>query len=314
VVRVAGKIPDAKLRPAQGDLCAHSAMAASSHPGLRLRRILLATDFSPRAQAALAYAACLARDSAARLYVAHVIEARPWKLCPELALRRRNDATRRLEQALASSACKGIRVQPVIRHGAAVAQIVEVAEGNGVDLIVTGTRGCHRLRRLLLGSAAAKLAQCAPCPVLTVGPGARAAPNGEVVFRNIVLATSLNPGAASGIAFARSFAQRHGAKLWVAHSLRPGDGATPIEAVDAWMKKIVPDQPRVERVPRLGSVEQVTVMLAERESADLVMLGPGLGSMLPQVARHVACPVMIVRYAIPMIRPKSFGVRPALSS
>ena len=54
-------------------------------------------------------------------------------------------------------------------------------------------------------------------------------------------------------------------------------------------------------------MEQVTVMLAEREGADLVMLAPGLGSRLPQIARYVACPVMAVRYAIPMIRPRSFG-------
>jgi hypothetical protein len=54
-------------------------------------------------------------------------------------------------------------------------------------------------------------------------------------------------------------------------------------------------------------------MLAEREGADLVMLAPGLGSRLPLIARHVACPVMAVRYAIPMIRPRSFAAEPARS-
>ena len=290
-------------------------MAATSHPGLRLGRILLATDFSPAAQAALRHAARLARVSGAQLHVAHVIEDRLWKICPELTLLRRIDATRRLDQTLASPECAGIRVQPVLRHGGVVPQVVRIAEQNGVDLIVTGTRGHHGLRHLLLGSAAEKLAQCAPCSVLTVGPSARTAPDGEAVFRNIVLATGLNPGAAAGIAFALSFAQRHGAKLWVAHSLRPGDDATRSDAVDAWMKKIVPDQPGVERVLEIGSVEQVTLTLAERESADLVMLAPGLGSLLPQMVRQVSCPVMIVRYAIPMIRPKWLGATtPALSS
>ncbi|MBZ5566631.1 MAG: universal stress protein, partial [Acidobacteriia bacterium] len=97
--------------------------------------------------------------------------------------------------------------------------------------------------------------------------------------------------------------------------LRPGDDRMRSDAVGAWMKKIVPDQPGVERVLEIGSVEQVTLMLTERESADLVMLAPGLGSLLSQVVRHASCPVMIVRYAIPMIRPKSLGATtPALSS
>jgi hypothetical protein len=64
----------------------------------------------------------------------------------------------------------------------------------------------------------------------------------------------------------------------------------------------------------VGTVEQVTIMLAERESADLVMLGPGLASLLPLMARAVACPVMAVRYAIPMIRPKTLGAERAVSS
>ena len=126
-------------------------MAATSHPGLRLGRILLATDFSPAAQAALRHAARLARGSGAHLYVAHVIEARPWTVCPELTLLQRIDATRRLDQTLASPECSGIRVQPVLRHGAVVPEVVRIAEEHGVDLIVTGTRGRHGLRHLLLG-------------------------------------------------------------------------------------------------------------------------------------------------------------------
>ena len=155
-------------------------------------------------------------------------------------------------------------------------------------------------------SVAEQLAESAPCPVLTVGPRARPVAV-DAPFRNIVLATSLNPGAAAGISYARSFAQAQGAKLWVAHSLHPHSPLSETDSAERWLSKLVPDQPGVERVAEVGSVEQVTVMLAERECADLVMLAPGLGSRLPQIARQVACPVMAVRYAIPMIRPKSFG-------
>jgi len=174
--------------------------------------------------------------------------------------------------------------------------------------VVTGTGPRHGLNHFFAHSAAERLAESAPCPVLTVGPRARPVAI-DAPFRNIVLATSLNPGAAIGISYARSFAQAQGAKLWVAHSLLPHSPLSETDSAERWLRKLVPDQSGVERVAEVGSVEQVTVMLAERKCADLVMLAPGLGSRLQQIGGQVACPVMAVRYAIPMIRPKSFRAK-----
>jgi nucleotide-binding universal stress UspA family protein len=282
-------------------------MAATFHAGLNLRRILLATDFSASALAALPQAARLARISGARLYLAYVMETHPWKISSEATLQLRIDATHRLEHILALPELRGISAQTVVGHGEATAEILRLAQEHAADLVVTGTRSRHGLNHFLAHSAAEQLAGSAPCPVLAVGPRARTVAVNEP-FRNIVLATGLNPGAAAGISYARSFAQAQGAKLWVAHSLHPHAPLNQTDSATTWLKKLVPDQPGIERVAEAGSVEQVTVMLAERERADLVMLAPGLGSRLPQIARHVACPVMAVRYAIPMVRPKSLGV------
>jgi nucleotide-binding universal stress UspA family protein len=276
---------------------------ASSRAGKQLRRILFATDFSRAAQAALAHAARLATDSGARLYVAHVIELHGWELSPELTLQLRIQATRKLDQVLACTELRGIDVRPIVRHGRAAAELLQLAQEHAIELVVMGTRSRRGLNHWFGASVAEQLAASAPCPVLAVGPLARPA---TTEYRNIVLATGLNPGAAAGISYACSFAEAHHAKLWVAHSLRPH---TPIDegSSERWLRKLVPNHPGVERVAEAGSVEQVTIMLAERESADLVMLGPGLGSLLPLLTHAVACPVMAVRYAIPMIRPKSFG-------
>jgi nucleotide-binding universal stress UspA family protein len=280
--------------------------------GRRLRRILFATDFSRAAMAALPHAARLARDSGAQLYVAHIIELQPWELSPELSLQTRIDATRRLDQVLACAELRGIETRSIVRHGRAAAELVRAAQEHAIDLVVMGTRSRRGLNHWIGASAAEELAACAPCPVLAVGPLARPA-RLDAPFRNIVLATGLNPGAAAGITYAHSFAEAHGAKLWVAHAMRPH---TPIDegSTQRWLRKLIPDRPDIERVAEVGTVEQVTIMLAERESADLVMLGPGLGSLLPLVSRQVACPVMMIRYAIAMIRPKSFGAVPAIGS
>ena len=280
-------------------------MAATFHAGLKLRHILFATDFSASALAALPQAARLARNSGARLYLAHVIEIHPWKISTEAALRLRIDATRRLDYTLALPELRGISAQMVVGDGAVTAEILRIAQEYAADLVVTGTRSRHGLNHFFAHSVAEQLAESAPCPVLTVGPRARPVAF-DAPFRNIVLATGLNPGAAAGISYARSFARAQGAKLWVAHSLHPHSPLSETDSAERWLSKLVPDQPGVERVAEAGSVEQVTVMLAEREGADLVMLAPGLGSRLPLIARHVACPVMAVRYAIPMIRPRSF--------
>jgi nucleotide-binding universal stress UspA family protein len=283
-------------------------MAATFHAGLNLRRILFATDFSSSALAALPHAARLARSSGARLVLAHVIDLPLRKTSGEAALHLRLKASRRLDHIFALPELRGISIQGAIGLGDVTAEILRIAQEHAADLVVTGTRSRQGLSHLFANSAAERLAESAPCPVLTVGPSARAV-SADEPFRNIVLATGLNPGAAAGISYARWFAQEQGAKLWVAHSLQPRAPLGESGSEARWLSKIVPEQPGVERVAEAGSVEHVTVMLAERERADLVMLAPGLGSRLPLIARHVACPVMAVRYAIPMIRPRTFGVK-----
>ena len=49
-----------------------------------------------------------------------------------------------------------------------VAEIVDYAENNNIDLIVIGTRGRSGLRRLLLGSVASGVVTYAHCPVLVI--------------------------------------------------------------------------------------------------------------------------------------------------
>ncbi|MBV9178899.1 MAG: universal stress protein [Nitrososphaeraceae archaeon] len=49
-----------------------------------------------------------------------------------------------------------------------VAQIVDYAESNNVDLIVVGTRGRTGFKKLLLGSVASGVVTYAHCPVMVV--------------------------------------------------------------------------------------------------------------------------------------------------
>jgi nucleotide-binding universal stress UspA family protein len=50
----------------------------------------------------------------------------------------------------------------------AVAAIVDYSEKNNIDMVVIGTKGHSRIRKLLLGSIASGVVSHAHCPVLVV--------------------------------------------------------------------------------------------------------------------------------------------------
>ena len=73
----------------------------------------------------------------------------------------------------------GFDATPEARTGDPADQIIAAADEHGAGLIVVGTRGQTRLRRLILGSVAQKVLLNASCSVLVVREGAR--PDGRRV-------------------------------------------------------------------------------------------------------------------------------------
>jgi nucleotide-binding universal stress UspA family protein len=62
----------------------------------------------------------------------------------------------------------GARVEPVVRVGKVVPEVVTAAKSTGTDLIVISTHGCSRAEGTLLGSTTERVVRHAPCPVLVV--------------------------------------------------------------------------------------------------------------------------------------------------
>ena len=69
----------------------------------------------------------------------------------------------------AGSTEAGIEVTPVLREGHPVD--VLIAESEGADLLVVGTRGLGGFKKLVLGSVSGQVAHHATCPVVIVPPG-----------------------------------------------------------------------------------------------------------------------------------------------
>jgi universal stress protein E len=140
-----------------------------------IRRILVATDFSPHADRALEEAArwAVALGSAIDLlhvYEAPLVELTPYHLAiPLQVLDGVRDAAReRLEALREKLSADGIEAAVHLREGHAAEGIAAMARETGAELIVMGTRGNTGLVHVLLGSVAARTLRLAPCPVLTL--------------------------------------------------------------------------------------------------------------------------------------------------
>ena len=143
---------------------------------IALKKILVATDFSEAADAALTYGRALARAFGARLHVLHVVDDMYLRLegdanaavLPELQQDVERRAQERLDALLVDDDPAPLPVDPIIREGAAAHEIVNYAKGADIDLIVVGTHGRGAMAHLMMGSVAERIVRTASCPVLTV--------------------------------------------------------------------------------------------------------------------------------------------------
>jgi universal stress protein A len=140
--------------------------------------ILVPTDFSETADAALGYAKRLAGRLGASLHLLHVFRDpyAPALYAPEVyapvpaETRERvlDDARARLAERLTADEEIYFRGTRTLVTGLAANQIVKYAADHGTTLIVMGTHGRRGVAHLLLGSVAEHVVRTAPCPVLTI--------------------------------------------------------------------------------------------------------------------------------------------------
>lgn len=144
---------------------------------MKIETILVPTDFSDDASAALSAAKDLAKLFGARIVIVHSYHvdvpivspiaggyALPVNFYEDL----RAQAVAEVEQLAAKLAAEGIDATGVALLDPASHAVVEQAEQLPADLIVMGTRGRTGLKHVVLGSVAERVVRTAPCPVLTV--------------------------------------------------------------------------------------------------------------------------------------------------
>jgi nucleotide-binding universal stress UspA family protein len=148
-------------------------LPSDSHSYLsgRVRRILLATDFTPNSDRAAGYALSLAQEHQAHLSLLHVVQE-------ELGHSEQNKSRllefmhRRLREVVPAEAELWCEPEFFVEFGVPADAILKAAAGTGkddsADLVVLAVRKAGTFPGHLPPATAYKVVCQAPCPVLTV--------------------------------------------------------------------------------------------------------------------------------------------------
>ncbi len=154
---------------------------------LGFERILVATDFSPPAEAALRQAVWLARKTGASITLGHTLTTRrtsPSEAGPKMdlfmdllvnegetledfemeAMREADAKLRRLAEKIAGS----VEIQTRVYVGESFAEVTHAVQREGYDLVLAGTRGLAPWEQFLVGSTAKRLIRKCPSSVWIV--------------------------------------------------------------------------------------------------------------------------------------------------
>lgn len=181
----------------------------------RPRRILLATDLSPRCDRAFDRATLLARQWNARLTIACALEDWPewfdrdsgprWRRSDQ----EKEDAESQIREDLQRA---GVTADIVVRRGRASDLILELAREISYDLIVTGIARSLGLTRSILGATVEALVRQRIAPVLVVKRRAREP------YRSAVVGTNFSKSSRAALQATSALFQEAG--LTVLHAYR----------------------------------------------------------------------------------------------
>ena len=299
-------------------------------PVLRLKRILVTTDFSDESKKALPYAAVLAERFGARIALLHVLESPSRFVGMEtMALLSSGDAAAgRAYGALDAMAKKAFKSEAAVtthvQTGKPIHEIVKASRELGVDLVILATHGYSGLKHTFLGSTTERVVREMECAVLAV----RGRQDEDVsrtqkpaALQRIVLATDFSANAAQALPAAETLARAFDSSLTLMHVVErvPIDSILGTELADEHVNALM-----VQARTRLADIaatlrknkiaadvkvrfgnpfDEITRGAKEIDASLIVLATHGytglkrayLGSVAERVLRHAHCPVLVVR-------------------
>ena len=139
-----------------------------------IQKILIPTDGSDYSIRAAEYGLTIAKMLDAQIMVVYVIDDVVLDQIFKINDRKetegelKRDGQRYINYVLGLAQQEGVKASSLLAKGRPFEQIVHLAKGLKMDLIVMGTYGRRGAERILMGSVAERVIEYSPCPVLVV--------------------------------------------------------------------------------------------------------------------------------------------------
>jgi nucleotide-binding universal stress UspA family protein len=271
------------------------------------RRILVATDFSPRARLAAQYAARLAQHFQAALYLLHAVP--PYVATPgvgtltplphDLEVRRGEEQLHK--HALRIPEVRAMQHEEIVLSGPVRDVVIGCVEDRAIDLVVTASQSRTGAAKLVLGSNAEAILRHLHRPVLILGHACRTE---YQPFTSVVFATDLPVHSLRAAQYAFSLAQESHAEVLVMHVF-PGHASTAATPPIEQLEMLVPSSPEVRARTRFeltaGSPPQQIVAAASQATAGLIVMGVRQHGILADHAPWSTLSAVIARARCPVL-------------
>jgi len=291
---------------------------------LKINRILCPIDFSEFSAKAYDYAQSLAWHYKASLLLEHVTESLtpmyPYYAFPnayvEISQQLRSNAEQQLQEFAKTHTRPGVQPECSVHEGAVANVILELAEVQGVGLIIMGTHGLRGIDRVLLGSVTDKVLRKAHCPVLAVRKPAhdlvtQSGIPDVIPLQRILCCTDFSDPSEQALEYGVSLAREYEARLTLLHVLEGVADSADVEneiakAMENLEKQLSPETRtncKVKTLVRIGNPYQQIIELALESRTDLIVVGVRgrsaldlavFGSTTYRVVQLGPCPVLVV--------------------
>jgi nucleotide-binding universal stress UspA family protein len=284
-----------------------------------MNNVLFATDFSPAAEAAFAYAVAIAEHYQSKLFVVHVINIESFDLLESQSARvilkqAYAEANRKITQLLDPLRWQSDRYQIVVAEGVISETLLDIVRQNQIDLVVLGTHGRRAFKKLFMGSIAEEIFRLAPCPVLTVGPKTAPVPT-KGALRHILYPLEFVPDSSKAAPYVVSLAERYAATLTIVNVREDMPTATSAaeefpQPIKRWIRDHVSEESdllqRIRFERGFGPAANSIIDFAAKAGVDLIVMS--ISDLDPQMAAHhpntgtvselvsrAPCPVLTIR-------------------
>ncbi|MGE0306668.1 MAG: universal stress protein [Acidimicrobiia bacterium] len=297
-----------------------------------MRRIVVGIDGSPGSQIALRWAVREAKIAAAGVagsapvgidaigvWNYPVVAGAPGAVIPVRPMADQGaDTMRNLQECIdgLGAEAKDVPIDTIVAEGGAAQMLCEAAKD--ADLLVVGTRGSGRIRRLILGSVSNQVIHHSPCPVALIPPEAVEALEPSAAGGTVIVGVDGSEAAAHALKWAAAEGARRNWPVDVVYAWEPfvpfgragsyvDDDAMAADAqvvLDRVMFDAfggdVPAHVHARTAP--GDPSQVLVDAAGPSDVLVVgtrgrggFLGLHLGSVATHCAHHTRSPLVLVR-------------------